>query len=624
VEEHERGRDAFESDEEYELHRLRHSAAHVMAQAVKELRPDARFAIGPAIKDGFYYDIAVATPFTDEDLEKIEELMKKISKENQPFERDSWTKEQARAWFGARGENFKLELIDGITDETVSIYRNPSKDPTKDPFVDLCAGPHVARTGNVKHFKLLKTSGAFWRADAKNEQLQRIYGTVWKTREDLDRYLYVLEEAKKRDHRKLGRELDLFMFHDWAPGAAIWLPRGEDLYNTLATRMRALLHTEGYMVVKTPLIFDQKLWETSGHWFHYRDNMFHFPERSAGSEGEETERNLGLKAMNCPCHMLIFGSRKRSYRELPIRIHDQGVLHRNELSGALSGLTRVRQFAQDDGHLFCTEDQIADEVTKLLQLIDRVYAAFDLTYTCKLSTRPAERMGSDELWDKAEDALRNALVAAGKEFGMNEGDGAFYGPKIDFTVVDALGRYHQCATVQLDFQNPLRFNLTYVGADNHPHNPVVIHRAIFGSFERFIALLIEHFAGNFPVWLAPEQVRVLTVSEKSVAHGAHVTAELKKAGIKVEFDDSSEKITYKIREGHSKRPPFMVIVGEREQAEGTVAVRARGLTELATLSGRTDVLGLTGDEARKELDRPYPMALADFVAKVAEQARIPF
>jgi len=604
-EDHEKGRDAFDSEEAYRLYCLRHSAAHVMAQAILQLWPDARLAFGPPVKDGFYYDVDIpGVNLSEDDLAAIEVEIKKVVKENQSFERESWTKEQATEWFAARGQDFKVQHIGRLPVEEVSIYRNRRKDGGE--FVDLCGGPHVMRTGQVKHTRLLRVSGAYWLGDANNPQLQRVYGTVWPTREQLDAYLFRLEEAKKRDHRKLGTQLELFMFHEWAPGAAFWLPRGEDLYNTLASRMRELLAGEGYDVVRTPLIFDKKLFETSGHWGHYQENLFHFPEGHflEGDADEvaqqEDHKILGLKPMNCPCHMLIFRSRKRSYRELPLRIHDQGVLHRNELSGTLSGLTRVRQFSQDDAHLFCSEDQIADEVATLLHLVDRVYSAFGMRFEMKLSTRPADKLGSDELWDKAEGALREALERDGRAYTVNKGDGAFYGPKIDFDVFDALDRAHQCATIQLDFQMPRRFELSYVGADNEPHTPVVIHRAILGSFERFIGILIEHYAGNFPVWLAPEQVRVMTVSEKSLDHGAAVTAALKEAGVKVHFDDGDNKIGYKIKMCHGMKVPYMAVIGEQELADGTVAIRSRDEGDLGS------------------------MTVQDFVTRVTGEARIPF
>lgn len=583
-EEHEKGRDAFEDDKAYRLHCLRHSTAHVMAQAVLRLHPEAKLAIGPAIEDGFYYDIDLDTSLTPDHLRSIEKEMKRIVKENQRFEQDNLSPEQARERFA--DQPFKLELIEQFAGggEPISIYRNPQKKDGPE-FYDLCRGPHVMRTGQCKHFKLLRISGAYWRADASNAQLQRIYGTVWPTRAELDQHMYRLEEARKRDHRRVGTAMKLFMFHEHAPGAAFWLPRGEDVYHNLSERMRGLLAGNGYQVVRTPLLFDSELWKTSGHWEHYQDDMFIL------SEGEEGGRTLGLKPMNCPCHMLIFKSSHHSYRDLPVRLHDQGVLHRDELSGTLSGLTRVRQFAQDDAHIFCAEEQIADEVSALLSLIARVYAAFDLELRVHLSTRPEDKLGEDALWDQAEAALQEAIERQGQEYDLRSGDGAFYGPKIDFDVLDALGRTHQCATIQLDFQLPRRFDLSYVGADNRPHVPVVIHRAIFGSFERFIALLIEHYSGNFPAWLAPEAVRVMTVSDKSLAHGQRVLAALHEAGIKATFDDSDNKIGYKIRRCHGMRVPYMAIIGEREQERGTVSLRSRdegdlGAVELESLLHR--------------------------------------
>ena len=442
------------------------------------------------------------------------------------------------------------------------------------------------RTGNCKHFRLLKVSGAYWRGDANNDQLQRIYGTVWPTRDALDAYLFRIEEAKKRDHRRVGTQLGLFMFHDYAPGAPFWLPKGEHLYHTLSEVMRDLLLDSGYDSVRTPMLFDKTLWETSGHWGHYQENMFHFGgcDHSHGEpEADGDERIMSLKPMNCPSHMLIFGSKRRSYRELPMRIHDQGVLHRNELRGALGGLTRVRQFCQDDAHIFCMEEQIQDEVQKLLELIERVYAAFDLGFQVKLSTRPEKKLGDDALWDQAEGALTSALEGAGMSFEIKEGDGAFYGPKIDFDVLDALGRDFQCATIQLDFQLPQRFELSYIGADNQEHTPVVIHRAIYGSFERFIGILIEHFAGAFPVWMAPEAVRVMTVSEKSLAYGQEVLATLKAAGIKATGDFGDEKIGRKIRDCHGFKVPYMAIIGEKELENRTVSIRSRDEGDLGSI-----------------------------------------
>ncbi len=591
VEEHEKGREAFASEEEYRLHSLRHSTAHVMAEAIGVVFPEAAFAVGPPIQDGFFYDVRVDRPITEEDLATIEKQMKAIVKRNSRFERRELSRDEAIALFTERGQPFKVDRVSRLDpDEAITTYDQGG-------FVDLCRGPHVMRTRQCKHFKLLKVSGAYLLGDSKNEQLQRVYGTVWRKAEDLKNYLVRLEEARKRDHRRLGTRLGLFMFHDWAPGAPFWLPRGEDLYHTLSEAMRSLLLDEGYVAVRTPMLFDKKLWQTSGHWDHYREHMFHFEE--AGAEGHE-DHGVGLKPMNCPSHMLIFGSAKRSYRELPLRIHDQGVLHRDELRGALGGLTRVRQFCQDDAHLFVTEDQIEGEVQALLELVQRVYGAFDLGVQVKLSTRPEKKMGDDALWDRAESALRKAVLASGVAYTLNEGDGAFYGPKIDFDVLDALGRDFQCATIQLDFQLPRRFELTYVGADNAEHVPVVIHRAVYGSFERFIGILIEHFAGAFPVWLAPEQVRVMTVSEKSLEHGRVVQDTLVAAGLKSTFDDRDDKIGRKIRECHGQKVPYMAIIGERELQEGTVSVRSRDHGDLGSMS------------------------VADFAARVVREAVVPF
>ncbi len=591
MEDHEQGREAFASDEEYQLHCLRHSTAHVMAQAIMKVYPEAKLAIGPAIKDGFYYDIDIDDTLNEDSLKAIEKQMKKIVKQGQVFEHEVWSSEKAIEYFTATNQTFKLELIDGLGAEEVHIYKNKNRDGSE--FLDLCRGPHVQRTKQCKHFKLLKVSGAYWRGDAEREQLQRVYGTVWPTKEELETYLFRIEEAKKRDHRKLGKELGLFMFHEFAPGAPFWLPKGEHIYNKLSRGMRDLLvDRSGYVSVKTPLLFDKKLWETSGHWEHYSDNMFSFQEDPEDTDGvvEHTEdhsgccgRTFGLKPMNCPSHMLIFGSQKRSYKELPLRIHDQGVLHRNEISGALSGLTRVRQFCQDDAHVFCMESQIEQEVSALLGLIEQIYTAFDMGYSIKLSTRPEKYMGELEVWNRAEDSLKSALEASGQEYSINEGDGAFYGPKIDFEVLDALGRAFQCATIQLDFQLPIRFDLTYVGDDNAPHRPVVIHRAILGSFERFIGILIEHYAGKFPVWLAPEQVRVLTISEKSEDYAAEVEAKLKAAGVQVVWDNSSNKIGYKIREARNARVPYRLVIGAKEAEDGTVAVASRDEGDLGVM-----------------------------------------
>ena len=581
MEEHEKGREAFGSDDDYRLHALRHSTAHVMAEAIGVVFEGAKFTVGPPIKDGFFYDVDVDRPITEDDLGTIQKEMKRICKRNSKFEKSVLSRDEAVKLFEELEQPYKVERVSMLAeDEEISVYDQGG-------FTDLCRGPHVQRTKNCKHFRLLKVSGAYLHGDSQNKQLQRVYGTVWPTRDALDAYMFRIEEARKRDHRRLGTKLGLFMFHDYSPGAPFWLPKGEDLYHTLSEAMRTLLVQGGYVPVKTPLVFDKALWETSGHWDHYQEGMYHFADgRHAEGDSDEDDDShiLGLKPMNCPSHMLIFGRKKRSYRELPLRIHDQGVLHRNELRGALGGLTRVRQFSQDDAHIFCTEEQIEGEVQTLLKLVDTLYSAFDLGFKAKLSTRPDDKLGSDELWDQAEGALKSALEGAGLEYELKEGDGAFYGPKIDFDILDALEREWQCATIQLDFQIPRRFELSYVGADNEEHTPVVVHRAIFGSFERFIGILIEHYAGAFPVWLAPEQVRIATVSEKSAAHGSAVHSALQAAGVKVTLDDGDEKIGKKIRNWHGDVVPYLAVIGEKEQAEGTVTVRARDPMEGGTIA----------------------------------------
>jgi threonyl-tRNA synthetase len=532
---------------------------------VTQLYPGTQCGIGPAIEDGFFYDFVVERPFVPEDLERIEARMRELADADEVFERQIWPRDEALAFFRDRGEPLKVQLIEEKTAGQADVSCYTIKD--RDTFVDFCVGPHVPSTGRLKAFKLTSTSNAYWKGDAKNQPMQRIYGTAFFSDKDLQAYLQRLEEAKKRDHRKVGRELGLFTFHQWAPGAAFWLHKGTVLYHLLAEYMREVLYPAGYDEVKTPILFNKALWETSGHWHHYRQNMFTL-------ESDEGEA-MGLKAMNCPGHMLVFASQVRSYRDLPLRLHEQTALHRNEASGVLSGLTRVRQFSQDDAHCFVTPDQIGDEVQRLLGLVQRVYGDLSLTYEVKLSTRPDEYLGEQATWDHAEAQLRAALDAAGQPYTVNEGDGAFYGPKIDFDVTDAIGRKWQCATIQLDYQLPERFNLTYVGADNAEHRPIVIHRAIFGSFERFIALLIEHYAGAFPLWLAPLQVQVLPIADRHLDYAREVRARLEAAGLRVAVDDRQEKIGYKIREAQLQKVPYMLVVGDKETAEGTVAVRSR-------------------------------------------------
>ena len=578
---------------------MRHTlAAQVLARATRELYPGSKLAIGPTIKNGFYYDVEFDAPISAEDLPAIEERMKDIIAEKNPINLRLLSRADAIQLFTDRNEPYKVDIIERTEgQDEFQIYFQENTD-----FADLCRGPHLANLGQAGAFKLTKVAGAYWRGDSKNKMLTRIYGTAFGDRKTLKKHLNALAEAEKRDHRVLGKQLDLIMFHDFAPGAPFFLPKGEILYHELSEAMRSLLLEKGgYQAVRTPQLFDAKLWKTSGHWDHYADNMYSFGDDDAGTETSDSGI-MGLKPMNCPCHMLIFGAQKRSYRELPLRICDQGVLHRNELRGALGGLTRVRQFCQDDAHLFVTEEQIESEVTDLLALVGNVYKAFDMDFKAKLSTRPEKKMGSDALWDQAEAALQNALEANKLDYELKEGDGAFYGPKIDFDVVDAIGREWQCATIQLDYQLPARFELKYVTADNELATPVVIHRAIFGSLERFIAILIEHYAGAFPTWMAPEQVRVLTVSEKSFSHGESVKKRLEDAGLRVHLDNRADKIGFKIREAHKAKIPWMAIVGEQELENDSVALRlrtdlrGRGIPEKPTVN---EFLELVKDIAKR-------------------------
>jgi threonyl-tRNA synthetase len=542
----------------------RHSAAHLLAAAVTNLFPGVQCGIGPATEDGFFYDFVVPRPFVPEDLDAIEKKMKELAAQDLVYERQSWPRDEATSFFAKRGEPLKVQLIEEKTEGQKDVSCYTIKD--RETFVDFCVGPHVPSTGKLKAFKLLNTSNAYWKGDARNQPMQRVYGTAFNSDKELKAYLTQIEEAKKRDHRKLGRDLGLFMFHQWAPGAAFWMDKGTTLYNTLANYMRDVLFPAGYVEVKTPLIYNKALWERSGHWAHYRKDMF-----LVESEGE----TMSMKPMNCPGHFLLYASDVHSYRELPIRFHEQTPLHRNEASGVLSGLTRVRQFSQDDAHCFVMESQIAEEVERLLRLVQRVYGDFGLEYTVKLSTRPAEFLGEVATWDHAEASLRQALEAAHQPYAVNEGDGAFYGPKLDFDITDAIGRKWQCATIQLDYQMPERFDLKYIGADNTEHRPVVIHRAIMGSFERFIALLLEHYAGAFPLWLAPVQAIVLPIADRHLAYAATVRDRLAAAGLRVELDERQEKIGYKIREAQLQKVPYMLVVGDREVEQGAVAVRSR-------------------------------------------------
>jgi threonyl-tRNA synthetase len=567
----------------------RHSTAHLLAAAVTNLFPGVQCGIGPAIDEGFFYDFVVPRPFVPEDLEAIEQKMRQMAQQDLPYERQMWPRDEARRFFGSRGEPLKVQLIDEKTEGQAEVSCYTIKD--RETFVDFCVGPHVPSTGRLKAFKLLSASNAYWKGDARNQPMQRIYGTAFFSDKDLQAYVHRLEEAKKRDHRKIGRDQKLFMFHPWAPGATFWLGKGTIVYNTLADYMRGVLAPAGYVEVKAPIVFNKALWETSGHWQHYRQNMF-----LVESEGEQ----MGLKAMNCPGHFLMYASEVRSYRDLPIRFHEQTPLHRNEASGVLSGLTRVRQFSQDDAHCFVMESQIGEEVERLLRLVQRVYADFGLTPEMKLSTRPAEFLGTVETWNHAEAELKRALEAAGASYTINVGDGAFYGPKIDFDVTDAIGRKWQCATIQLDYMQAERFDLTYIGADNAAHRPVIIHRAIFGSFERFIALLIEHFAGAWPLWLAPVQAVVLPISDRHLPYARSVTERLASAGLRVELDDRQEKIGYKIREAQLQKVPYMLVMGDREAADGTVSVRSRSSGDLGPRSVDEFVRVALEEVARKD------------------------
>ncbi|HET8677361.1 MAG TPA: threonine--tRNA ligase [Blastocatellia bacterium] len=556
------GLEDFASEREYQMHCLKHSTSHIMAAAVQQIFPEVKFGIGPPIKNGFYYDMQLARPLTPEDLAEIEGRMREIIKQGLEFHRENWDKEKALEFFGSRDQTFKVELINGIPGDTVSTYAIGD-------FTDLCAGPHVARTSQCKHFKLTSIAGAYWRGSERNPMLQRIYGTVWPTSAELDEYLHNIEEAKKRDHRKLGRELELFMTHEWMPGAPFWLPKGMVIYHTLQEAMRRMLRRNGYVEVKAPLLASSELFVTSGHWAHYKDNMF--------LVGEDDEQ-YGLKPMNCPWHMIIFGSKRRSYRELPLRLAEQSVLHRYERAGVLAGLTRVRQFQQDDSHIFITENQIGEEINRVVGLVNRVYSAFNMPYRFVLSVRGDDKskyMGDPEVWGRAEALLAQALEANGLEYTVEKGEANFYGPKIDQMVQDSLKREHQLGTIQLDFQLPRNFGLTYVNEHNQESTPVVIHRAVHGSYERFIGILIEHYAGAFPVWLAPVQAKVLSISEKTASYAREVYERLMAEDLRVELDSRDDKIGAKIRAAQLERVPYMLITGAKEAEARTVAVRSR-------------------------------------------------
>ena len=549
---------------------IRHSTAHLLAYAVKELFPDAQVTIGPVIDSGFYYDFSYKRPFTPEDLEAIEKKMAELAKKDEPVGRKVVPRDEAVAYFKSIGEAYKAELIASIpAGEDVSLY-------SEGKFTDLCRGPHVPSTGKLKVFKLMKVAGAYWRGDSKNEMLQRIYGTAWAKKEDQDAYLHMLEEAEKRDHRKLGRQLDLFHFQDEAPGLIFWHPKGWTVWQQVEQYMRHVYQDNGYQEVKAPQILDRTLWEKSGHWDNYKDNMF-----TTDSEN----RHYALKPMNCPGHVQIFRSNMHSYRELPLRYGEFGQCHRNEPSGSLHGMMRVRGFTQDDGHIFCTEDQILDECVAFTALLQKVYRDFGFNEVIyKVATRPEKRVGSDELWDKAEQALIASLERSGCEYEITPGEGAFYGPKIEYTLKDAIGRPWQCGTIQVDFSMPVRLEAEYVAEDNTRKVPVMLHRAILGSLERFIGMLIENHAGALPLWLAPTQIAILNISEGQADYAQKLEQNLKKQGFRVHADLRNEKITYKIREHSVQKLPYIVVVGDKERDANTVAVRARGNVDLGVMS----------------------------------------
>jgi threonyl-tRNA synthetase len=561
------------------LELLRHSTAHLLAYAVKELFPDAQVTIGPVIENGFYYDFSYKRPFTPEDLAAIEKKMAELAKADLPVAREVWERDKAVELFRSLGEHYKAEIIASIpTGEAITLYREGD-------FVDLCRGPHVPSTGKLKVFKLMRVAGAYWRGDSRNEMLQRIYGTAWATKEEQDAYLHMLEEAEKRDHRRLGTQLDLFHVQEEAPGQVFWHPKGWTIWQQVEQYMRRVYRDNGYQEVRAPQILDRSLWERSGHWENFKENMF-----VTGSENHE----YAIKPMNCPGHILIYKSRLHSYREFPLRLGEFGSCHRNEPSGALHGIMRVRAFTQDDGHIFCTEDQILDECAAFTGLLQRVYRDFgfgDVIY--KVATRPPKRVGADRLWDKAESALIESLKGSGCAFDLSPGEGAFYGPKIEYSLRDAIGRVWQCGTMQVDFHMPERLGAEYVSEDNSRRTPVMLHRAIVGSMERFIGILLEHYAGAMPLWLAPVQVAVLNISEHQAAYAAQVADRLRSVGFRVEADLRNEKITYKIREHSLQKLPYQLIVGDKERAAGKVAVRTRGGEDLGQMDLEAFVERLT-------------------------------
>lgn len=556
-------------EDEQVRHTYRHTASHIMAQAIQHLWPDTKFAIGPAIENGFYYDMESEHKFAEEDFLKIQKEMKKIVQQNLPLERTEVSREEALKFFKERNQDYKVELIQDLPEDAViTMY-------TQGDFTDLCAGPHMQSTGQIKAFKLMSVAGAYWRGDSDRPMLQRIYATAFPSQEELDAYINMIEEAKKRDHRKLGRELGLFAFRDEALGFPFYLPKGMILRNALIDYWREVHKKWDYVEISTPQIMKRTLWETSGHWDHYKENMY-----TTVIDGED----FAIKPMNCPGSILVYDLEPHSYRDLPLRFGELGIVHRHELSGALHGMFRVRCFTQDDAHILLAKDQIQSEVTRIAQLLDEVYSVFGLSYKIVLSTMPEDHIGTREDWEKAENALADAITSIGKEYELNPGDGAFYGPKLDFHVKDSLGRTWQCGTIQLDYQLPGRFNLEYTGSDGQKHTPVMIHRVVFGSIERFIGVITEHFAGKFPLWLAPVQVKLLTVTEKFVPYAKEVAERLEACGIRVELDDRNEKIGYKLREARNQRVNYICVIGQREAEAGTLTVRSSKVGELGEMS----------------------------------------
>ncbi len=561
---------------------IRHSAAHIMAQAVQRLFPNTKVTIGPVVENGFFYDFDPERPFTEEDLAKIEEEMKKIVKENYPFERSEMSAEEAKKFFAEKGETYKVEIIDDLGVDKVSIYKQGE-------FVDLCRGTHVPSTGYLKAFKLMSTAGAYWRGDSKNKMLQRIYGVAFASKKELDEYLTMMEEAERRDHRKLGKQLNLFFLDEHGPGFPFFMPKGVELFNKLQEIWRVEHKKRGYQEIKTPIILDRELWEISGHWFNYRENMY---------TSVIDEKTYAIKPMNCPGSIISYKNNLHSYKDLPLKYGEMGLVHRHEFSGALHGLMRVRAFTQDDAHVFCTKEQIEEQIIEIIDLYDKFYTLFGFEYHIELSTKPDKAIGSDEIWEMAEANLKSALEHKGIDYKLNPGDGAFYGPKIDFKMKDSIGRIWQCGTIQLDFNLPQRFEMSYIGADGEKHEPVMIHRAMYGSLERFLGILIEHYAGAFPTWLAPVQARILTISDEQVPFAKEVFEKLQNAGIRVELDTRVEKIGYKIREANGdQKIPVQLIIGKNEVANNEVNMRRFGSQESKNVSV-DEILNILVEESK--------------------------